>query len=135
MRFLALILVFLLIAPRIASSATPISGLTITKARQILIKSGWKPRLTYLLWGEHNYEPENQWGDAGILYQAGFVEVEMCSSTGRNFCFFNYEHKGKCLRLITQGEFSIGKYEPTVIKESSECPPNEASKAPKHATP
>jgi hypothetical protein len=78
------------------------------------------------MWGENNDEPENQWGDAGVLFKAGFIEIEMCSGTGKNFCFFNYEYRGKCLRLLTQGEFSAGKYEPTVIKESAECPPIEA---------
>lgn len=85
--------------------------------------------------GEHNDEPENQWGDAGALYKAGLIEVEMCSGTGKNFCFFNYESKGKCLRLTTQGEFSYGKYEPTVIERSQECPPIDALEPAKHATP
>ena len=135
MRFICLLLVLLFMTPCVATSASPSKGQSITTARQILLYSGWKPRRTNLMWGEQNNEPENQWGDAGALYKAGFIEVETCSGTGKNFCFFNYERKGKCLRLTTQGEFNPGKYEPMVIKKSPECPPSEALESQKYASP
>lgn len=135
MRLLCFGFLILITVPIIATSATSIKGQSITKVRQTLIKSGWTPRRTYLMWGENNDEPENKWGDAGALYKAGFVEVEMCSGTGKNFCFFNYQHGGKCLRLMTQGEFIPGKYAPLVIQESSECPSTDALEPQKHAKP
>jgi hypothetical protein len=128
MHSLPFCLFLLLVIPSIASAEAQLKGQSITKARQILIKSGWQPRQTYLMTGEDNNEPENQWGDAGVMYRAGLIEVEMCNGTGKNFCYFNYQSKGKCLRLLTQGEFRLTEYEPTVIKQSSECPPREAIK-------
>jgi hypothetical protein len=129
MRNLALILVALLAIPSTVFAEAQLNGQPITKARQILIKSGWQPNQTDLMTGEDNNEPENQRGNAGAMYRAGLIEVEMCNGTSKNFCFFNYRSKGKCLRLLTQGEFSLNQYEPMVIKQSSECPPREALKA------
>ncbi len=104
----------------------PIQGLAITQARSNLLKSGWLPRATYLMWGENQDEPANQSGDAGLLHRAGLSEVEMCTGVEKNFCFFNYVRDGRCLRLTTEGEFNPGSYEPMVVKMASECPPAEA---------
>ncbi len=39
------------------------------------------------------------------MYNAGIIEVESCTGTGRNYCFYNYEKDGVCLRISTQGEY------------------------------
>jgi hypothetical protein len=97
----------------------------ILTARASLMKAGWLPRETVLV--NADGERENQWGDAGVLYRAGITEVEFCNGTGANYCFYNYRRGSSCLRLLTQGEFLPGKYQPQVVKQTGECPPEEAS--------
>lgn len=102
-------------------------GQSISSARKSLIKHGWRPRVTYLRMNEEDYE--HSWSDAGVMFKAGLREVETCTGTGVNPCIFNYHHKsGKCLRIITLGEYNAGHYEPTVDSWSFECPPLEALK-------
>lgn len=107
-----------------AETAPDVVQKPILGARATLIKSGWMPRETFLMNAEG--QRENQWGDAGILLRAGVVEVEFCTGTGVGYCFYNYRKKGRCLRLLTQGEFSPGEYQPQVIKQTRECPAKEA---------
>lgn len=96
-------------------------GQSISSARKSLIKHGWRPRVTYLKMNEEDYE--HSWSDAGVMFKAGLREVEACTGTGVNPCIFNYQHKsGKCLRIITLGEYNAGHYEPTVDSWSFECP-------------
>jgi hypothetical protein len=97
----------------------------ILMARASLMKAGWRPRETVLV--NADGERENQWGDAGMLYRAGVTEVESCSGTGANYCVFNYRKGSACLRLLTQGEFKSGEYQPHVVKQTGECPGKEAS--------
>lgn len=94
--------------------------LSISKARAQLISQGWSPLETF---GRDAHG--TRWslqGDAGVMYQAGFIEVEACSGTGLNICSFNYTRAGSCLSLQTQGEFKAGVYEPQVIKRTNTCP-------------
>ena len=60
---------------------------------------------------------ENTFGDAGELFSSGFKEVESCSGTGLNYCFFNYVKNGRCLQLETQGERRL-----KLINWTSNCP-------------
>ena len=98
-------------------AATPIP---LSVARAELLRDGWIPRETYgafpdgLRWNED--------GDAGALYEAGFKEVEACSSTAVRYCSFNYVRSGKCLSLHTQGRFEVGRHEPVVVRRSHVCP-------------
>ena len=104
-------------------------GQPISKLRKLLGKHGWQPRVTYLKFGDEGYE--HNFSTAGILYKAGFHEVETCTGTGANPCIFNYLHKsGKCLRVFTTGEYSVGQYEPEVDDWSFACPPPGALKEP-----
>jgi len=94
-------------------------GKLLSQARQEILAEGWKPQETFGVDSEG--KRFSQSADAGDLYQAGFIEVEACSGTGRNFCSFNYVRRGKCLSLSTEGEFKTGAYEPRVISQNSNC--------------
>lgn len=101
-----------------------VNDMPISQARHALKLAGWEPRRTALDRGDGI--DENQWGDARMLYQAGYVEVESCSGTGANYCFFNYRQARQCVRLLTVGEFKLGEYEPKVVSHSRQCPAPQA---------
>lgn len=93
---------------------------TISKVRAEVLKDGWTPvRIDSKL---HNGAVENQEPDALLLFQAGFFEVESCSGTDANVCFFNYQKNGQCLRLTTEGEYFPPKGEPGLVSWSHDCP-------------
>jgi hypothetical protein len=105
---------------------------TLSAARAELLRDGWQPWETHGAFQDGL--PWNQDGDAGVLYKNGFKEVEACSSTGANYCRFNYVRGGKCLTLHTQGEFVPGRLEPLVIRRTHVCPRPEVS-APAKSSP
>lgn len=90
------------------------------KVRGELIKAGWKPVVSDATM--NNGTPENRFGAAGPMYDAGFVEVEYCSE-GSVYCLFNYTRGGKCLQITTRGEYGKrnGKQYPLLQKWSSDC--------------
>ena len=93
---------------------------TISKVRAELLKDGWTPvRIDSKL---PNGAVENQEPDALLLFQAGFFEVESCSGTDANVCFFNYQKNGQCLRLTTEGEYFPPIGEPGLVSWSHDCP-------------
>lgn len=118
MRFL--VLVSSLVFASGAGAREPQGPLPISKARAQLLSQGWSPLETFgtdadgVRWSLQ--------GDAGSMYRHGFIEVEMCSGTGLNFCSFNYVRGGKCVSLQTQGEFKAGAYEPHVVRRTTTCP-------------
>lgn len=91
----------------------------ITQVRAHLIKDGWTPVRVDKKLGD---ERENIFGDARLLFEAGMFEVESCTGTGLNICFFNYQKSGRCLRLTTQGEYFAGLGEPKLVRWTDECP-------------
>lgn len=117
---LAIPMTWLLAVQGTAMAQSGLEGANLSVARAAVLKEGWQPLETYgafadgLRWNED--------GDAGALYKAGFKEVEACSSTGANYCSFNYVRGAKCLALHTQGEYKAGKYEPVVIRRTHACP-------------
>lgn len=90
------------------------------KVRSELIKAGWEPVISDATM--NNGMPENRFGAAGPMYDAGFVEVEFCSE-GSVYCLFNYTRAGKCLQITTRGEYGKhnGRQYPLVQKWSSDC--------------
>lgn len=110
-----------------SQAAVPLKkGQSILSARNALIAQGWAPRVTYAKVGNRK-QFEHSWGDAGLMFKAGLIEVEGCAGTGANPCAFNYKNKRQqCLRIITLGEFNAGKYAPTIDSWSSDCPPADA---------
>jgi hypothetical protein len=118
-RFILTVLTLLLVCmPSVG--ATIYKGKLFSQARRALLAEGWKPQETFGV--DSNGKRFSQSADAGVLYQAGFIEVESCSGTGRNFCSFNYIRPGQCLSLSTEGEFKKGAYEPRVISQNGKCP-------------
>lgn len=105
--------------PRPSPAEVPLS-----EARKALLAQGWTPRETFLTLNDGTRE--SQWGDAGLLYRAGFVEVESCTGTGANYCTFNYRRGRSCLVLQTKGEFEADHYEPVVVQRLRRCPSKEA---------
>lgn len=94
-------------------------GQTLSSAKAALKSAGWSPQITYAVFGD---KFEHSWGNAGSLFESGYVEVESCAGTGINPCVFNYKKGSKCLRLVTLGEFSLNEYEPAIDSWSFDCP-------------
>jgi hypothetical protein len=90
------------------------------KVRRDLIKAGWKPVISGAEMNDGT--PENRFGAARPMYDAGFVEVEYCSE-GNVYCIFNYTRGGKCLQITTVGEYGKhnGKQYPLLQKWSDDC--------------
>jgi hypothetical protein len=91
-------------ATRTDAEELPIQrGERIATARIKLLQAGWRPVETFLrLYSPNTYE--HRVGGTGELYKRGYVEVEVCSGTGRNYCRFNYIRNGQCLTVVTAGE-------------------------------
>jgi hypothetical protein len=83
-------------------------GMSLYKARKIILHNGWKPHPVYI--GEHI-------GVEHELLKNGFKEIEACTE-GKSFCTFNYKKHEQCLRLITVGEEIKDMY---VESWDSEC--------------
>ena len=79
-----------------------------------LMGSGWRP--------VHNVGSETRtgrdFGDARIMYRAGFREVKSCTGVGRNYCFFTFRKGSMCLEVMTAGEYSAANLSPHVIRIS-----------------
>jgi hypothetical protein len=93
----------------------------IRDARKMLLAQGWKPLRTNKRWPDGTYQ--NQEANAGMLFDAGFIEVENCTGIGDNHCNFNYAKAEQCLALHTIGEYipDIAAH-PEVINWSNDCP-------------
>lgn len=95
-------------------------GADFAKTRTALLKAGWQPVVSELMRGDDT--PENQFGGAGEMYEAGFIEVQQCTQ-GHVACIFNYKRGKQCLQLITVGEVGIfkGKQYPVLVHWTNEC--------------
>jgi hypothetical protein len=94
-----------------AAAVPNIQEMPINKARDLLIKAGWKP--------VPNAEPireEEDWR-AYDLVQAGVVEAGSCSGTGMAYCSFGYTGPAGDLSVITVGD---GEW-PIVSRYGVEC--------------
>ena len=107
-------------SPACAASPPLIKGQYFAKARMNLLHAGWRPVVSHLKFADGTYQ--RLAGDAGTMTDASWKEVEYCSGTGLNFCFFNYSRNGHCLRVETQGEYSPQDSSPQVLSWTSECP-------------
>ena len=123
-RFLWLLVPAALALNPASVSATALlkKGEPFSHARAKLLRDGWKPLETNLKMADGT--PERTFGDARDIFKAGYREIEMCTGTGLNYCFFFYTKHGGCLRLITQGEYLADYHaEPRVDSWSHQCPP------------
>lgn len=96
------------------------AGVPISKVRAELLKDGWTPVRIDKRFSQGPVE--NQSGDGRVILEAGFFEVETCSGTDSNVCFFNYQKNGQCLRLTTEGEYIPSVGEPILVSWSHDCP-------------
>ena len=64
---------------------------------------------------------ERSWGEAGRLLEAGYTEIERCTGSSRNYCFFNYSRRGQCLRVRTLGVLRPPDTEPKVHGAGDAC--------------
>ena len=97
------------------------AGTAISQVRAQLLKGGWTPvRIDKNIYFDNR--PGNQIGDGKALFAAGYFEVESCDGSGADFCDFNYQKNGQCLRLTTRGEYDPPVYEPYLFKWNNKCP-------------
>jgi len=69
-----------------------------------MIRQGWKPRVTNDTYTDGTKVKAS--GDARDMLDAGFVEIETCTGTDDNVCWFNFKKGNRCLRIITIGELN-----------------------------
>jgi hypothetical protein len=127
-RILAIaIVVATLAAPFTAAQAqgTPkelshLVGKPLSSVRSTLLAGGWEPQETALTTARG--QPERSRGEAGRLLEAGYPEVERCTGSSKNYCFFNYRRGGKCLRVRTLGVLAQPDLEPKVHGVGDACP-------------
>lgn len=117
-------LIVLLLSANVLAAATeyPLrKGESIVEARAALLKAGWMPvRIDERM---ADGTRENQFGDARLFFDAGYVEVQECTGTGTNPCILNYQKDGKCLQVITVGEYHPEwSDKPDVLRWTDDCP-------------
>lgn len=117
-------MIILLASPNLWAAATeyPLrQGESIVEARAALLKAGWLPVRIDKRWTDG--ARENQFGDARLFFDAGFIEVQECEGTGPNACTLNYQRDGKCLQVITVGEYHPEwSDKPEVVRWTGDCP-------------
>jgi hypothetical protein len=121
----AMVAAALLLGSSAAFAADPplTKGLSLSAMHAQLLRAGWKPVETGLRWNDGDLQHKS--GGAGMIYRAGFHAVHMCSGTGTNPCIFNYAKAGKCLRIVTLGEYVPPEAEPHVDNWTFTCPDKE----------
>jgi hypothetical protein len=117
-------LIIVLLAANVSTAATeyPLrKGESIVEARAALLKAGWVPVRIDKRWDDGTRE--NQFGDARLFFDAGFIEVQECEGTGPNACILNYQKDGRCLQVITVGEYyRAWSDKPEVVRWTADCP-------------
>lgn len=78
-----------------------IKGIGYDQARKMLIKAGWKPRLT-------TWKPRpDLYGNEEVFLKKGYLEMISCSGTGIASCSFLFtDSYGNYLKVVTQGQYS-----------------------------
>jgi hypothetical protein len=111
------------LAAHVQAAGKEMSGLVgkpISAVRSTLLADGWLPTETALTTAKG--APERSSGEAGRLLEAGYPEIERCTGSARNYCFFNYSRRGKCLRVRTLGVLRAPDTEPKVHGAGDACP-------------
>ncbi len=111
------------LALHVQAAGKEMSGLVgkpLSTVRSTLLADGWLPAETALT--NAKGAPERSLGEAGRLLEAGYPEIERCTGTSRNYCFFNYSRRGKCLRVRTLGVLRAPDSEPKVHGAGDACP-------------
>lgn len=126
-RFRWLLVIACAALPWTAAAAPPknkaleaLVGKPFSAVRATLLEQGWEPTETALTTARGL--PERSRGEAGRLLEAGYPEVERCTATQRNYCFFNYRRGSRCLRVRTLGVLRAPDVEPKVHGVGDACP-------------
>jgi hypothetical protein len=101
-------------------------GKPFSDLRSKLLADGWQPQETDLITARG--VPERSRGEAGRLLEAGYTEIERCTGSERNYCFFNYNRRGQCLRVRTLGVLRPPDVEPRVHGAGDACPSKQAKR-------
>ena len=91
----------------------------LSQVHSKLLADGWLPKETALTTAKG--APERSQGEAGVLLEAGYPEVERCTGAPRNYCFLNYTRRGQCLRVRTLGVLRPPDAEPKVHGAGDSC--------------
>jgi hypothetical protein len=93
------------------NNSSLVKGREFSKVRAELRQQGWNDDTSV-----------GYYSEARVMYEAGYVEVELCSQ-GPSYCNFYYRRGKQCLRVITQGEYGQfnGRQYPIIYKWSNEC--------------
>jgi hypothetical protein len=94
-------------------------GKPLSSVRGTLLADGWLPQETGLTTAKGT--PERTKGEAAVLLEAGYMEVERCTGSSKNYCFFNYKRGGQCLRVRTLGVLRPPDTEPKVHGAGDAC--------------
>jgi hypothetical protein len=79
-----------------------IYGLPYSKARQLLIQSGWQPFMNQ--WSYAN-DVNIRHGNGMVFWEKGYHEIDSTSGTGYGFCRFEFvDAYNNRLKVITAGE-------------------------------
>lgn len=95
-------------------------GKPFSVTREKLLADGWSPVETNLTTARGAAERER--GEAGKYLQAGFPEIERCTGGSRNYCFLNYNRRGRCLRVRTVGALDLPASDPKIHGAGDACP-------------
>jgi hypothetical protein len=96
-------------------------GEPLSRFNEALLSSGWtavSPKL------QADGTPEYNAGQAGALFKAGYVAIEICAVDRDGPCIFNYVKQGKCLQVYTSGEYGEGR-EPALTGWAAKCREND----------
>lgn len=75
-----------------AFDAEALAGLSFAKARDEIVRQGWKP-----------FEADCIGGGTSPAICSDYPEIETCSGTGQGFCSLKYTGSGRCLTVVTVG--------------------------------
>lgn len=95
------------------AAETPLKeGQSFYRARGALLRDGWQPVVIYQKDFEHldpngSGDVDLDWIYAKPFWRHGFKEIEFCNGMEANYCGFHYRKKGRCLYLLTAGEFGF----------------------------
>jgi|GEM_PF-3284400 len=115
--------ILLLIASFAVLSESEYVNLAIKEADKTLKKNGWNPMPLNC---EYEEDKQSYWSlnAAPEIFKSGISSIHSCTGTGQNYCkYFYSNNNGKCLSLVTIGEFSDKKLDSLIVKSVGDyCP-------------
>ena len=91
----------------------------LSQVHSKLLADGWLSKETNLTTAKGS--PERERGEAGVLLEARYPEIERFTGAPRNYCFLNCTRRGQCLRVRTFGVLCPPDTEPKVHGAGDSC--------------